>query len=263
MENLVMIKDNQVVVSSRQVAEHFGKRHDNVSRDIKALQKDILNFEEMFKMSESKDSYGRNQNIYLMNRDGFTLLTMGFTGRKALQWKLKYITAFNEMEKQLQGNFQVPQTFAQALMLAAKQQEQLELQAPKVKYHDDVLDTSNYMTSTEIAKSEGLRSAQSLNEILEANGVIFRVGYKSGIQKPPSYYPYAFSAKYIFLVNEGYAKVATIIIETSKETKTRHTIKWSEKGREWIHNFLYKVQYKLKKEVCNARCKNRKFVGWS
>lgn len=39
--------------------------------------------------------------MYIMNRDGFSLLAMGFTGKKALEWKLKYINAFNEMERQL------------------------------------------------------------------------------------------------------------------------------------------------------------------
>lgn len=37
--------------------------------------------------------------MYLMNRDGFSLLVMGFTGKKALEWKLQYIKAFNQMEK--------------------------------------------------------------------------------------------------------------------------------------------------------------------
>lgn len=237
MENLVKIQNNQAVVSSRQVAEHFEKMHKNVLTSIKEILAAENSATRFFFLSSYKDR-GKDYPIYFMNRDGFTLLAMGFTGRKALQWKLKYIAAFNEMEKQLQGNFQLPQTFAQALMLAAKQQEQLELQAPKVKYHDDVLDTSNYMTSTEIAKAEGLRSAQNLHEILEANGIIFRVGYKSDAQKPPSYYPYAFNAAYTYLLTEGYAKIATRIVQASKGTKTQHSIKWTEKGRKWLHEFL-------------------------
>lgn len=101
MDSLVKIENNEVVVSSRQVAESFGKRHDNVLRDINTLRKDLLNFEEMFLESTIPDAYGREQKAYLMNRDGFTLLTMGFTGKVAFEWKLKYIKAFNEMEAQL------------------------------------------------------------------------------------------------------------------------------------------------------------------
>ena len=55
----------------------------------------------MFQKTTYKEFYGRNQPMYYMNRDGFSLLAMGFTGKKALEWKLKYIMAFNEMEKQL------------------------------------------------------------------------------------------------------------------------------------------------------------------
>ena len=44
---------------------------------------------------------GQVYQMYTMNRDGFSLLAMGFTGEKALEWKLKYIQAFNKMEKLL------------------------------------------------------------------------------------------------------------------------------------------------------------------
>ncbi|MFJ8516143.1 Rha family transcriptional regulator [Lysinibacillus xylanilyticus] len=99
--NLVIIQNRQVVTTSLQVAESFEKRHDNVMRDIESFKKDVLNFEEMFYETDTPDSYGRPRRTYLMNRDGFTLLAMGFTGSKALDFKLKYIQEFNEMERQL------------------------------------------------------------------------------------------------------------------------------------------------------------------
>lgn len=95
-----------IVVSSRQVAEHFEKRHDNVVRDIENLIVGMLKIEETPKTTnlfyETEYKNEQNQQIYkayLLTRDGFTLLTMGFTGAKALEWKLKYIEAFNEMEQ--------------------------------------------------------------------------------------------------------------------------------------------------------------------
>lgn len=100
-DNLVSIKRNKVVVSSRQVAENFHKRHDNVVRDIDNLLGDVLKNEEMFFKTTAPDSYGREQKMYYMNRDGFSLLVMGFNGKKALNWKLQYIKAFNWMEKLL------------------------------------------------------------------------------------------------------------------------------------------------------------------
>ncbi|MGL6016162.1 MAG: Rha family transcriptional regulator [Selenomonadaceae bacterium] len=99
MNELVQISKNGAVVSSRQVSEHFGKRHDHVIRDIEELGKDVPKIGEMFYETKIADSYGRKQKAYIMNRDGFSLLVMGFTGKKALEWKLKYIEAFNAMEK--------------------------------------------------------------------------------------------------------------------------------------------------------------------
>lgn len=101
MNDLVIMKDQQAVTTSLQVAEVFGKRHDNILRDIENLKKDILNFEEMFSESTEPDSYGRDRKVIYMNRDGFTLLAMGFTGKKALEFKIRYIEAFNRMESQI------------------------------------------------------------------------------------------------------------------------------------------------------------------
>lgn len=102
MTDIILSTQNgEPVASSRQIAENFEKRHDHVMRDIDAIKKDVPNFGEMFFETETPDSYGRPQRTYLMNRDGFSLLVMGFTGKAALEWKLKYIQAFNEMEKKL------------------------------------------------------------------------------------------------------------------------------------------------------------------
>lgn len=109
MNTLVEIKNNQVVVNSRDVAEHFGKRRDHVLRDIEELiRKDPPKIGEMFHRVETPDSYGRMQKSYYMNRDGFSLLVMGFTGKEAIEWKLKYIEAFSEMEKKLNNPLALP-----------------------------------------------------------------------------------------------------------------------------------------------------------
>lgn len=102
MTDIILSTQNgEPVASSRQIAESFEKRHDHVMRDIDSIKKDAPNFGEMFFETQAPDSYGRPQRTYLMNRDGFTLLAMGFTGKAALEWKLRYIAAFNAMEKQL------------------------------------------------------------------------------------------------------------------------------------------------------------------
>ena len=103
MTELLTISNGQPTASSRDIAEHFGKRHDHVLRDIETLGKDLPNFGEMFFDTEIPDSYGRQQRAYLMNRDGFTLLAMGFTGKEALEWKVKYMNAFNAMEQEIRN----------------------------------------------------------------------------------------------------------------------------------------------------------------
>ena len=104
MNELVFLKNEQALTTSLKVAEYFEKEHVHIMRDIRDLSKqleDVSNFGQMFHKSTYTDSYNRRQPMYLLNRDGFTLLAMGFTGKKALQFKLDYIQAFNAMEAAL------------------------------------------------------------------------------------------------------------------------------------------------------------------
>lgn len=100
MNELVTINNRQVVTSSRNVAEHFEKEHKNVMaaiREILAAENQAAKF---FKES-TYENRGKEYPEYIMNRDGFALLVMGFTGKTALDWKMKYIEAFNAMEKSI------------------------------------------------------------------------------------------------------------------------------------------------------------------
>lgn len=103
MTNIKLVVTGKgVFATSKQVAEDFGKQHAHVLRDIDALKEDVSNFGEMFFETTIPDKYGRNQRAYHLTKDGFTLLAFGFNGKKAMQFKLDYINAFNEMETQLQ-----------------------------------------------------------------------------------------------------------------------------------------------------------------
>lgn len=104
MLNLVEVKNDEVVTSSLQVAEVFEKNHRHVLRDVDNLKQDVPNFGQMFHESNEPDSYSRNRRVYYMTRDGFALLAMGFTGKKALEFKLQYIDAFNRMEQTIKEN---------------------------------------------------------------------------------------------------------------------------------------------------------------
>ena len=92
--------EEQLVTSSLKVAEKFGKEHKHVLDTIR----EILAAENSATKLFYEDTYknrGKDYPIFYMNRDGFSLLAMGFTGKDALKWKLEYIQAFNEMEKEL------------------------------------------------------------------------------------------------------------------------------------------------------------------
>lgn len=103
MSNLTIVQNGQAVTSSRIVGQVFGKRNVEVMDSIRLIKEQIstVEFSTLFFESEYIASNGKKNPEYIMNRDGFTLLAMGFTGSDAMQWKIKYIQAFNEMEKQL------------------------------------------------------------------------------------------------------------------------------------------------------------------
>lgn len=107
----VHVKSGDVFTNSRDVSAYFQKRHDNIMRDIDNLLETnaklgekghLLNFEEMTVEIQIGKGASRQFRTYEMDRDAFTLLAMGFTGPKALEFKLRYIAAFNAMAEKLQ-----------------------------------------------------------------------------------------------------------------------------------------------------------------
>jgi anti-repressor protein len=160
MNKLVMMHDRQAVTSSLQVAETFGKQHYHVMEAIQDLLSSPENsgvLENAFAVGTYIAGNGKTNPMYYMNHDGFTLLAMGFTGAKALQFKLKYISAFNAMERQIALG--VPQTLPEALRLAADQAEQIEqqkqtiaIQAPKALFADAVATSQTTILIGDLAK---------------------------------------------------------------------------------------------------------------
>lgn len=105
MKNDLMLFEHReiAVVSSRIIADRFGKRHNNLLASIKELVKGLLENKQTPRDYFIRSDYQDEQNNqhypeYLCTRDGFSLLVMGFTGQKAMEWKIKYIQAFNAME---------------------------------------------------------------------------------------------------------------------------------------------------------------------
>ena len=100
MKDLVCVMRNNAVVSSKDVAEHFHKTHAHLVESIRNLVSQNSETKTMF-FESSYEYRGQKFPMFWMNRDGFSLLVMGMNGKKALEWKLKYIRAFNEMERRL------------------------------------------------------------------------------------------------------------------------------------------------------------------
>ena len=103
MDKLVKVNDGQIVVESRKIAEHFDKQHKHVLDAIENIKAENSAVTPMFCETTYTAGTGKAYKEYLMNRDGFSLLVMGFTGKKALEWKIKYIQAFNAMEEELRN----------------------------------------------------------------------------------------------------------------------------------------------------------------
>ena len=154
--NEIQIKyeNNQMVVSSLEIARNFGKEHKHVTRDIRNLKGGVQNWADLF----YETTYIHEQNkqeypMYLMNRDGFSLLVMGFTGKEALEWKIKYIEAFNQMEKKLndpeflvQRSMEYLKTKCDALLLENKEMK------PKAIFADAVATSEESILVGQLAK---------------------------------------------------------------------------------------------------------------
>lgn len=93
---------DDAVCDSLQIAKNFGREHRNVLQSIDNLIAKNSAVETMFKASYYKTDNGKMYRKFYMNRDGFYLLVMGFTGQEALKQKLQYIKSFNQMEELIQ-----------------------------------------------------------------------------------------------------------------------------------------------------------------
>lgn len=127
MTNLVIMKDQQAVTSSLQVAESFGKEHRAVLKAIDDLKEGLaqkyadLFWEDTYVHPQNKQPY----RIVYMNRDGFTLAALGFNNtQKVLDFKLKYIEAFNQMEDHIKQQPQIPDTPRGLALLALAANEE-------------------------------------------------------------------------------------------------------------------------------------------
>lgn len=248
-------ESNQPLTNSKLVAEVFGKEHKHVREAIKKLLTTAENstVHQMFSESTYLNEQNKEQPMFIMNQDGFTLLAMGFNGKKAMEFKLKYIEAFNAMKRQIeQSNPSVPQNYLEALkslVKAEEEKQQLALEnkkqqeqiltiskanmelgnkitemLPKVSYYDKILQSNATMTVTQIAQDYGM-GAMRLNKELES----MRIQHKVRGQ-------WILFAQFL---EGGYVHSRAVdIIRKDGQHDVKYNTEWTTKGRIFLYESL-------------------------
>lgn len=256
MSGIILSTQNgEPVASSRQIAENFGKRHTHVLDGIQSIIHSAEKSAQWFYESEYKDASGKSNKMYYMNRQGFSLVVMGFTGDKALEWKIKYIEAFEAMAKKLTTPEPEPPELAlsKALVMAqgiiAREQErskQLEKENAKLKpaaeYAHNMLLSDETLTVTQIALNFGM-TANKLNKLLEEWGIQKKVN-KQWIPK----------RKYI---DKGYT--VSIPVEVGNG-ETKENTRWNRTGQAFIYKQMHDHGYLTVKEQAEQKAQERKVL---
>lgn len=248
-------ESNQPLTNSKLVAEVFGKEHKHVREAIKKLFTTAENstVRKMFSESTYLNEQNKEQPMFIMNQDGFTLLAMGFNGKKSMEFKLKYIEAFNAMKRQIeQSKPSVPQTYLEALKSLVRSEEEKQQLAlenkkqqetiltiskenmelgnkitemlPKVSYYDQILQSNATMTITQIAQDYGM-SAIKMNKELES----MRIQHKMRGQ-------WILFAQFL---KGGYVHSRAVdIIRSDGSHDVKYNTEWTTKGRIFLYEAL-------------------------
>lgn len=249
-------QSNQPLTNSKLVAEVFKKPHKIVLVAIRNLLKGSAQncaVLQMFSESTYLNEQNKEQPMFIMNQDGFTLLAMGFNGKKAMEFKLKYIEAFNRMKKEIESSKPaVPQTYLEALKSLVKSEEERQQLAlenkkqaqeietiskenaelgnkitemlPKVSYYDQILQSKATMTVTQIAQDYGM-SAIQLNKELED----MKIQYKMRGQW----------ILYAQFKMGGYVHSRAVdIVRSNGMHEVKYNTEWTTKGRLFLYEAL-------------------------
>lgn len=192
METEIVYKnENRVAVTtSYLVAETFGKPHANVLRDIDGLHCSDgfhkLNFEFMFSIRELPNGGSRNERYCVMTKDGFTFLAMGYTGKKAGEFKERYINAFNAMEKQLQQGIThslESLTRKQILQMALEAEEEKERMASRLALSEQKNLELQASVGSILPRLEALEQQMKTSPALQAEQPKVRIPKTTGRKK--------------------------------------------------------------------------------
>lgn len=201
---IVVVKEGEVFASSHDVAAFFGKNHRDVMRSIDVLVEQepnlrLRNFTQTLVVVPMPRGGTREDRCYDIDRDGFTLLAMGFTGTKALKFKLRYIEAFNNMEAELRRvsengpalDLNDPNALRGLLLSYSEKALELEKQVDELRPSQEALqrisEADGSLCVTDSAKALQMRP-KDLFSWLRQNGWIYRrpgtsydLGYQSKV----------------------------------------------------------------------------------
>lgn len=222
-----------MTIESREVAKMIGRQHKELLRDIRRYLSDIstsadLRSSDFFIESLYKDKKGEERLCCLLTKKGCEFVANKMTGKKGNLFTASYITKFNKMEKQqISVQFEIPQSYSEALRLAADQQDQLEKQKPIVEYTKTMLLNPGLETTTAIAKNYGM-GAKKFNNLLHELGIQYRQG--------KTWFLYA---KY---QDKGYTHVEPFgYVDSDGMDQIRNTSKWTQKGQKFLYETLKAV----------------------
>lgn len=246
-EIVLSTKSGEPVASSRQVAENFGKEHKDTLESIRQILAAENSATKSMFYETTFENRGKQYPMYLMNRDGFTLLAMGFTGKAALEWKLKYIAAFNEMEKKLAKQPQLTrsQLLATALIAAHEELEekdkQIETMKPKVLFADAVSASKKSILVGELAKllsQNGINIGQNrLFDWMRKNGYLIKDPKRSDYNLPTQR-----------SMEMGLFEIKETTIQHSDHISINRTPKISGRGQVYFVNLFLKAKKTQKAE---------------
>lgn len=240
-QQLEVLSEHKETMTSLEIAEVTGKQHQHIMRDIRAILSQGVDASN-FGLTSYTDKSNRQSPCYELTKKGCLILASGYD----TLLREKIINRWEELEtKERAGGFVVPQTFSQALMLAAKQQEQIEEQRaalvqqgeeivklsnevmtmkPKATYYDLILNNPSTVTITQIAQDYGM-SAKKFNQIL----CDFRIQHKVNKQW----------ILYADNINKGYVQSKPTNIPLANGTeKVVYNTEWTQKGRIFLYEKL-------------------------
>ena len=211
-------------VTSLQVAEAFGKDHKHVMEAIRNILESDDFTESNFRLSEYRDSTGRTLPMYIMSRDGFVLLGMGFTGAKARAMKISYIIRFNEMEAELAKRDStmpaLPEDYPAALRALADAEERrlrieqtLAVEQPKARVYDMTFADRQLTLAKFCRRLRGVNT-NSTKQDMERAGILYRQGGTYRLYA--KYRDTHFAEK-----TDGNGKLTLIVLDKGKQLLTK------------------------------------------